>query len=363
MKPQIATSSFGGPGIAGPYGVKRLIAGFSSRFVHGMQLVLKRKPALPEHAAAVWCFPDGFAVTSGNHATLPTDRASLDGSGLQSALKTAVPRGRRVMLFIHEALVLTETIRAPLMPKADLEALGAHHARYQSPFPADETAFFEQTSITGSDAVELAIAMFSRECLDPALIALADAGLVPVGIATFGGSGLRVGSAPDWLVGRPTGLVQRWQQLAPVSRSWLLAAALVLLAYFGVLHLKHLQLDSLQSEAGAASEALVNATRVAEQRGVLAGLRQNSTILINTLETLSADLPDTAFVEALRLENGKVTLTAYAPAANDVLSLVSKLEGVQDSAIDGAITRDSEAKIERFALTARIGTPIAGEAP
>jgi Fimbrial assembly protein (PilN) len=321
-------------------GLASVLEGFTARLKDGWQLLRPARQAIPEHDLILCVALHGWellAKTKDNTLSAAENRqAFVTRDALIEALKQPHGhRGRalRLLVLVPEDAVLEERLTLPALPEADLNRQFSAAIDRLSPFPAESTVSIIARDGAFKDCFRFMLAVFDRQLIDALLEIPQETGVIFAGLGVAGEMQIRFAS--PFPAARGQSLLQRWSVLP------------------GLLSFNTTRADALRSGASEASERLAKRTQRAELEQAAAAQKTSSRMLIKALEQLSAELPDTAWLEMFRVEEGMVSLTFYASSANETRSLVQSLPGFSNVAIDGTITRDADVKIERFVISGR----------
>jgi hypothetical protein len=344
MRPVSSPESPGRAFSAAPGSFRFLAEAALDRVRDGLFLLSPAANTVPAHDIALRITPEGWRIG---------DEGDSDETRLRDIL---VKSGGRILLEWDESLALCDRINLPAMPRRDIAQIAQNRIAYLSPFPAERTLGLIALAKAPGDLYRTDLAVLDADRVEPVLALAVESGCTVTGIAIMAGNTRLFSAIPDWIAApAQQARLAFWHKAHPVMRSSAIAMAMVAAVFSVCLATAGFRADQLRLEAGAASEALAEATRNAEQAAALETLRASSSHLLGGLEAFSAKLPDDAYVELLRFEGGTLSITAYAPSADAVRAILAGLPGVTSAALDGAITRDSSGKIERFILTGTIG--------
>jgi Tfp pilus assembly protein PilN len=358
MPTQVAGALIDPPGWEDPLFKPGLVAGLQIRLRDGWMLLARRAPPLPVHTLVLRVTAQGWLHSAPGKAPEPALRIDFADTGVLLALLRPRDSGRgnrsqRLLLLIEEDLALVEQIVVAAKPAPVLDRLIEQRIRHLSPFEPEETVSIVSRRARDATTQHIDLAVVDRQSLDDTLEQVQEAGAVLAGIGLCRGNQTLFVS-PIAETAQENGLLARWSALSVNLRTALLCTGLVVATYMTVLTLNNSRAEELRGDASAAAERIAKRTRQAEQSLAMTAQHKASANLILGLESLSAQLPDGAWLEIYRLEDKQISMTFYAPSANETRALVETLPGLSGVAIDGSITRDSAAKLERFVITAKL---------
>lgn len=279
-------------------------------------------------------------------------------SGEAAGLRRLMPPGcrRAVVVEIPPERALAKTIPLPAEAAGQLDrVLGFEVARH-FPFPAERVYFRHRVvardEIAGGLSVE--IVAVPREVVDSVCATLGEAGLLPAAVAVHG-----AGSQPLFLPAEALGAMRC--EPALTTRLLGIAAGLALLAALASWPLaQRAELGALDGEIAALkprADAVLKAgeaARSADERSTaILALRGGRPPLVGTLDALSRDLPDGAWLLSLSVSGRDVVLDGLAPSAASIALALEKSHDVTDIVFRSPITREASG-LEHFQLGATI---------
>ena len=261
----------------------------------------------------------------------------------------ALARGTAVTVELDPALVFEAALDLPASAAASLPGIIRHQIGLLVPLEPAELAWSH--AVTGREPrtgmLHVAVAVVRRRVLEQAQEAARAAGLVPRRIEAAGGAG-RVFAFADEAAAASPARRRRQRGLEAAALSCLVLA-------FG-LHLlaapKAVDVSQLRHDAAAAATLRQKVDRLAEPVALLRA-RIAAAAPLPVLEELTRLLPDTVWLDSLRLRGEALEIGGTAPAAAALIPLFEASPRFAEPAFRAALTMTPEGR-ERFALAVRV---------
>jgi general secretion pathway protein L len=258
-------------------------------------------------------------------------------------------RGTAVTVVLDPALVFEATLDLPAGAAASLPDIIRHQIGLLVPLEPAELAWSH--AVAGREpqtgTLHVAVAVVRRRVLEGAQAAARAAGLVPRRVEGAGGSGWVFAFAGEAAAASPAR--RRWHR-------GLEAAALACLLLALGLHLlaapKAVDVSQLRQDAAAAAALRQKVDRLAEPVALLRA-RIAAAAPLPVLEELTRLLPDTVWLDSLRLRGEALEIGGTAPAAAALIPLFEASPRFAGPAFRAALTMTPEGR-ERFALAVRV---------
>jgi hypothetical protein len=319
------------PGMGRQTEFKALLAGYFARLADGWRLLRREAPQV---------IPVDRAITLSSREELDDQDWSL------------VRNGERIRLELGDEVSIDASMTLPFAARADLEALIALWIEGESPFPAEETRAIWRISPPLKEKVTVEIAIFERKRIDDAIESIESKGAMVASLSRHKANGDMWEALPFWHqadVAKPS-----FNTFSPMLRGTILGGILAAASLAVAVAFAEMRVEALRPSASVALESLAAEARRNSQLGELRMHQGLSVNLLAIMENLAAKLPDGAWVEQVSLDEGKLTLLAYAPSSTATLDIVVALPGVKDVVIEGSIMRDATAGLERFKMAMTI---------
>lgn len=314
---------------------------------------------------------DVVAVTIGAHEAVVSrlsrgDRRLLgrvDLSAATTGQRAAIAgligrrmRRRGVALVLSAERVLRKTLDLPLAAEAELDDLLRFELDRQTPFSTEQACYDYRVAArdkpTGRMKVEIAVA--PREEVERALALANDWGLAAEFVTAAGDEGSD--QAFD-LSGRfePAGFGGRAVLTAALAlvAAGLLAVTLALPLKWQATAAAEAE-QALDSARTAAREATVLREELVRRRQdarFLIDRKLNIPLTVSVLAELTRLLPDDAYLFELRLQDGRLRVRGYAPAASPLLELIESHPRLVGARFESPVTRVPGIEKERFDLS------------
>jgi general secretion pathway protein L len=300
---------------------------------------------------------DGIRVNLRQHG-----RESLLGSySLTADSLAGLPRrpGRRWVLRLRQADVLTKTVTLPLAAERQVHEALAFQMDQETPFTPDEIywSHFIAERDRQSERLSVRLLLVPRQSLAALLRALDHVGIVP--------NRAEIGDGPDQ--GRALPLEGDGGSLNGAHRRALLwpAAACCLLLALGTVATPFIrQAISLASLDREIEAGRTTAAEVEKLRGELSRLsgaidlveseRDKAGRPLATLATLTRLLPDDTYLTEVTQQQRKVTLSGTSAAAARLIGALSVSDGLRNVAFAAPVTRLEAARTELFTIGAEV---------
>lgn len=294
---------------------------------------------------------------------IPLDRAApvAAAPAIRALLAASPGRFDRLDLRAGDGRGLSRRLALPLAARASLREAVRYDLDRQTPFSEDMIHF--GTMETGIDRaagkVFARLDVIPRAELDPALAALAAAGLRPDGVRLGSGDGPDLAPpearhrAPGWL-GAALGL------------GFAATAVLGLGLLVVPLHRAETGLAEAEAAAHSARQAAARAEALSRRIEVLAARetaladrRRTEPRALDRLAEVTRLLPDDSYLIQMTLAGGRLAMTGYAARATPLLGIIERSDQFAAARFTEPVLPDARMGAERFAIAA----DLAGASP
>lgn len=273
-------------------------------------------------------------------------------------LRHLAPPGspRAVIVEIPPERALAKTIALPSEASNQLDRVLGFEITRHFPFPA-ERVYFRHRVVGRNDTggpLSVEIVAVPREIVDGVCAALGEAGLRPAAVAVHG-----AGGQPLFLPADALGAARREPMPATRMLGFAAAAALTAalaswpLAQRAELGAMDREIAALKPHAEAALTAGEAERSARERSAAILALRASRPPLVATLDALSRDLPDGAWLLSLSISGRDVVLDGLAPSAAAIALALEKSHDVTGIVFRSPITREASG-LEHFQLGATL---------
>ncbi len=282
-------------------------------------------------------------------------RAAVRGRRVMALTSVAAARAQEPSFLAIElpaALYLSRELRLPPLTDAELESALALEVASASPFVADDVLWGYADRPDAADGRWVDLVMCSRS----AVLKWLDANLhsAPAELWAIDGLG-----APVVLPWGPE--LPRLQRARRVGAERLALAGLALLLLLGVAVTPVLQLRQKAIAAGQSHERLAGEAKSAlDARAALMDevaladqvqkLGAGQADPLKVLNVLSQFIPDTAWLQAVKLEGMTASLTGMATNATELFQQLERIPGVVAVKPTSAVTRGQGGQQDRFTV-------------
>jgi general secretion pathway protein L len=308
-----------------------------------------------------------LTLRNGNRRILMQSEVALD-TDLDAAINQMLHQARlkrsdiALGLALSDTMFFTRDIRLPREAGSSLDTIALKDLLRNTPFRADDIHFDFAAERTGSH-IHLKQFVIRTGLLQDAAIAL---GMRPGTLEFVENSASGQKRLPIFLRLRKTAPGSRW---APMLAGVLLATCCLTAAYAAMMvsEQQASQLETLEAELAKARAEAHRVRSMAEasdkQLSAVQELRtrkQDGIGLLDVWEELSRILPDTAWVQELRLTkapNGndfRVTVSGLSSAAANLVEVLDRSPILSEVALTAPISLDPIEKRERFVLEAKV---------
>ncbi len=269
------------------------------------------------------------------------------------------PLGKRVVLRLRQADVLTKTVTLPIAAENHVHQALTFQMDHETPFAPDEVywSHFISRRDRQSGRLSVRLLLVPRQRLAALLGALDHVGIVP--------NRAEIGDGPDQ--DRSLPLDDDGGSLDGVQRRALLwpAAACCLLLALGTIATpfvrQAISLAAVDREIAAGRATAAEAEQLRRELDRLSGTidlveseRDKAVRLLATLATLTRILPDDTYLTEVTMQQRKVTLSGRSAAAARLIGALSAGEGVRNVAFAAPVTRLEAIRAELFTITAEV---------
>jgi len=289
---------------------------------------------------------------------LPADAPEMLAM-LDRKLRSESPDVARWLLLPADK-VLRRELSLPAAAEPRLQEVLAHELDRQTPFSADQVSYAGRVLARDSVAKQLLaeLVVLPRVQLDAALAALGPLATGLAGIDVRDREGRRLGVNLLPAQQRPRQFDRSaWLQL------WLalVALAALFIAMQLMLHNRRIGLESLQSQVNVAENSARDVRRLRNEltRSLAAAkfiskVRMGNPSMLELLQDLTHRIPDSAALEKLSVNEGRVVLVGQGQQATALVGLLQPSPLLQSPALAGALQTDPRTGRERFTLTATV---------
>jgi len=314
------------------------------------------------------------------------------GGGALGPLRSLPDRQRRRLQRAHRAgrlridlalapeQVLRRTVALPLAAAGDVAEALSYEIDRITPFAPDEIYFAAaaERAVPKADRLDVDLVFVPRGAADPALSALAEAGL-PADRLTVAGTGTGTGTASAAAegdaAGVPTDAAKGPNLLPRAPRGWtpgqrLTAGLAVLAVLFGGLWLwqswqaRTERVDALRQQVAAERRAAIAAqeSRLADAAGqglaaAAYARRSAAPLTVAVIRDATALMPDGTWIERLTYDGETLELFGLSAQATRLIGLFDSHPGFRNPTFRTPVTRSPGAAAERFLLTVEIVPP------
>ncbi|MGE0385515.1 MAG: PilN domain-containing protein [Gammaproteobacteria bacterium] len=294
--------------------------------------------------------------------------ASLALAGNEGARAALAPWLRRhahaiadVRLAVDPAGALVRTLTMPREAGADLADALRFEIDRQTPFAADAVYFGFRAEPDGAH-LQVTLAVVPRARLDPVLAALVPLGLTP-GAAQIGdprAAGIRVALGNDGAGGDGPRRGLRAALLATVAVALLGAAMWLPLELLQArLARTSAPLAELRTQALEARRMREEIDRAAGSLGAISKRRGARTKAIDVLLELTRRLPDTTWVNRLRLRGTELVIEGEAQSSGEIVEILEPSRILRNAAFRAAVQVNPRTQRDRYQL----GLTVVGGEP
>lgn len=269
----------------------------------------------------------------------------------------------RLCLLLPESAVLRRRLTLPLAARNDLAQALSFEMDRQTPFTAAQVyyAAHDPHAAAPPGHFQVDLVAVPRTVLDHHLAHLASQGLSVDAVDVAAGQHrLGVELLPP---GRKPRHVRPRQRL-----NWLLAAACVLLAVFGLngwLHNQRVALAQMQATTASMQHDAEQVAALRQQlrdsvvaTAFLAKRKRNSVTTLAVLQDLTTRLPDTAWLERFSVDSsGQISLQGQSQQAAKLLDALNGSPIITGASFQGSIQPEASTGMERFYLVAHVRQP------
>jgi len=263
--------------------------------------------------------------------------------------------GRPVELRIAAASVLRTTLRLPAAAEENLRQVIAYEMDRETPFKAEDVRFDAHITAREGRQIRVDLLIVPKPLAERAMAAAARLQLSAVRLTVDGKDtatfDLRTAEERPaarrpsrLLVGLTGALTAALLATPPALNLWQASRLDALIA--PVQQRADLTLrmrDELDRRSGAASS--------------LDALKRQTTPMVTLLAELSERLPDGVWLDQLRVAQGEVRLTGYAPNAAALIALLEASPLLAKVRFETDVTQDPQRRRERFQIVAMVERP------
>lgn len=285
-------------------------------------------------------------------------------AALRERLRGIRRGGMEVVLRLPAAQVLRRQLDLPLAAAENLREVLSFEMDRLTPFKAEDVAYDFRIAATDREAERLTVdlAVAPRALVDEAVRVAQGVGLSPHRVA------LAEDDGPPFNLLAPDAAAEGGRLLPRLN----IALALATCALLGALALwplqrKEARLATLESQlaesrtAAAASEDLRRRIDAALKRNsFLAQRRQATPLAVAVLADLTERLADDTWLVQLRIGDGAVELSGYAPAAAALLPALEQSALLRNLRFSAPVMPDQRVGRERFNLSADLDSTGGG---
>ncbi|MGI9419560.1 MAG: PilN domain-containing protein [Geminicoccaceae bacterium] len=258
-----------------------------------------------------------------------------------------------IVIELDDALGLSKVVDLPLAGRDDLDRLLHYELDRLTPFKPDDVCFAWQIVEQRSDVgrMKIRLEMAQRLLIEEASSHIRKCGREPARIQ------LKGDAERQSLDLKPTSL----EKAGRVPGLPFLVIGLAVIALATPLWQQHVRIQRLEPEIESARSAAEESAALKDQ---IAALVDQANFLIETkkkrasmtslLKTLTALIPDHAYVTQLAIEDDQITFVGRADKASDLLSVLDASPVFASPRFRSPVTRDPSTQKERFQIAAEI---------
>jgi general secretion pathway protein L len=281
-------------------------------------------------------------------------REDTDDTAILSALARlcAQNNGRDIVLEFPAHEVLHAALRMPKASRRILEKALPYELARLSPIEP-ERLYFDFAIERTDTSVSIELRIVKRETVDAAMALCCGAKLDVAGIAFAGDS--QPANWRSFPIDRSAylrSLWRRWNISILAILALILGLALIPAAYIRGLERADavaVQLADAQANAELVEHLQVRARQALAESESLNRLR-SAPLRVAVLDDLAGLLPDGTWITELTLEGNKLRLEGYSRSASDLIALFDRSNRFANAQFTAPLTRDAQAKVERFDL-------------
>lgn len=281
---------------------------------------------------------------------------------LRAFLRQKTTDRTRVALALPREKLLICSLTLPAAAKENLRQVLGYEMDRHTPFTEEQVCFDYRVSAATADQIEVRLYVATREAVNQALRLAGQLGLRPHAIGITGEMPQPPGAAPLNLLppaDRPPRYSRRQMLDAGLGVVIVLLLAATVAIPFWHQSRRIALLDTELDLAHASAEA---AFAVRDQRdALLAALdrirdhRQASPPIIQTLDELSARLPDNTWVQRIEIKSGVIQLQGESTAASTLIRILEDSPLLEGVSFRSPVTQDPRSGQEHFQISARLG--------
>lgn len=264
--------------------------------------------------------------------------------------------GRPAELRIAAASVLRTTLRLPAAAEENLRQVIAYEMDRETPFKAEDVRFDTRVTAREGRQIRVDVLIVPKPLAERAMAAATRLQLSVVRLTVDGEDAAAFDLRNE--DERPT--ARRPSRLL-LGLTGALAAAL-LAAPPALNAWQASRLDALiapvQQRADLVLRMRDELDRRSEAASALDALKHRTTPMVALLAELSGRLPDGVWLDQLRVAQGEVRLTGYAPNAAALIALLEDSPLLAKVRFETGVTQDPQRRRERFQIVATVERPV-----
>lgn len=321
----------------------------------------------------------GFRLLDGGSAKLkPLDRSNaglLNRPDMLAILgRQARSRAwRNVGIRVRQASCFVRRVEVPAGAEAHVPKLLALDLQRNSPFLPHEirTAHYRDPAPPANGRMAMRQLIIKRSAVDGLIASIEDAGADVVRLdcwAEDGATALPIDFLEADLAPAAHRPLRRFVHAALAASALALAATaafIVVDRHETALRDLRAQTAKLKTKALAARDGLTRAQGQYTEFDNLQRARSEYISKPRVLDELTKLIPDTVWINDLRIENGTIDVTGLAGSASGVVKILERSNSFVDATLTAPLTFDQREDKERFSLRVKLRTPTvtAGSPP
>jgi general secretion pathway protein L len=305
--------------------------------------------------------PTAELFSQGRGGETALGRHELSGVGLRKTL-THLPTARRmaVVLRVSPDLLLEREAVVPMAAERNLKGVMAYEMDRLTPFRADEvfwTCLAERRDPL-HNCLHVRLTIVPRERVQPILVALRQAGLVPTRIEAGGAA------EPHRIIPLDEDRPERgW--LGPRTDAYALGACGVLTAVAVALPFIlqsitragiNAQIEAMRPQVAQAESLRKRIANSATMAEAIAAARGQVGAPLQAIALLTDVLPDDTFLTSISLRQRKLTISGRSAAAARLIGAMAAHLLIRNPAFAAPVIRDETNAGETFSIRAELGS-------
>lgn len=286
-------------------------------------------------------------------------RAGQTPGPLRAFVRQKVSQRTRVTLLLPRERLLVCTLTLPAAATENLRQVLGYEMDRHTPFSAERVYFDYRISAARADQIDVELYVATRDTVDRALELARQLDLHPQAIGIAGTA--QPGAAALNLL--PAGLrPPRYSRRQRLDAALGALIALLLAAIAAIPFWQQARaIALLEAELGQAQAAAAAAFGVRDRRdALLASLerirahRQALPSTLQSLDELSARLPDNTWLQRVEIKGGTIHLQGESAAAAALIQLLDNSPLLDDVSFRSPVTQDPRSGQEHFQISARL---------